>query len=394
MNSKKVLHSLKWGIIGGLVLSSVAFSHNTVAQTTLSVEEARVTKAKAAMPSVFNVVKSRVELFNEQLQQARNYTALTQVIIRHGQAIWRESVKLVAEHQVYDDRSLYWARLTMMKMLKESSVYQSLLSMQQERILARLERLTRGQEDIKFTKKADKKILITGFDPFFLDRNIKQSNPSGITALALDNLLLTKGTTTAEIQALMIPVRFADFDQGFIEELLAPHMKDVDMVVTISMGRKEFDLERFPGLRRSAKAPDNLNVYTGATKENPLVPMLNGKPLNGPEFVQFSLPVDAMQKATGQFKVIDNHQITTLEKGQFKPQVLSELSGQTSVEGAGGGYLSNEISYRSILLRDEHNPILPVGHIHTPRISGFDAETSKQISQQIKQMLTQAITEI
>ena len=381
-------------VLRAVCLSSIVLACSSYAQANLTVEEQRVPKAQKAMMSVFDVTNSRTEEFNAQLQQARNYTALTQVILRHGQALWRESVKLVSEHQVYDDRSLYWARLNMLSMLKQSKAFLALLPMQQEKLIARFERLTRGQQDVKFNQGADKKILITGFDPFFLDRNIKQSNPSGITALALDDILLTKDGVSAEIQALMIPVRFADFDQGFIEELLAPYMRDVDMVVTISMGRTEFDLERYPGLRRSAKAPDNLNVYTGASKENPLIPTLGGKPLSGPEFVQFSLPVRAMKKATGVYEVVDNHEITTIQKGQYKAKSLSELTSQTSVEGSGGGYLSNEISYRSILLRNSHNPILPVGHIHTPRIKGVDAVVSKDIAQQIKQMLTQAISEI
>ena len=377
-----------------ICFSGIIATSTAIAETNLTVEEARVEKAQTALAPVFRLTRERTAAFNEQLQKARSYTALTQVVLRHAPALWRESVELVSERQVYEDRGLYWARLHMMNLLKKAKSFQALLPMQQEKLINRLERLTRGKEDVKYTQNADKKILVTGFDPFFLDRNIAQSNPSGITALALDNLLLSKEGITAEIQSLMIPVRFADFDQGLIEEFLTPHMKDVDMVVTISMGRSEFDLERFPGLRRSAKAPDNLNVHTGANKNNPIVPLLDGKPLNGPEFVEFSLPVHAMKKATGKFEVIDNHQITTLEQGQFNAKSLKELSSQTSVEGAGGGYLSNEISYRSILLRNAHNPILPVGHIHTPRISGVDSEVSKDITQQIKQMLTQSISDI
>ena len=97
----------------------------------------------------------------------------------------------------------------------------------------------------------------------------------------------------------MVPVRYADFDQGEIESLLAPFyaLNSVDLISTLSMGRSDFDLEHFPGLRRSATAPDNVNVYTGANKTNPLVPSLVAAPLIGDEFVLFSLPYNAMMKA-------------------------------------------------------------------------------------------------
>jgi pyrrolidone-carboxylate peptidase len=293
----------------------------------------------------------------------------------------------------FDDRVLYWSRLEMSKLVKLSPVYASLLPTQQQDILWKLELLTRGQQDIKFDKGTNKKILVTGFDPFFLDRNIDQSNPSGVAALALDDLVINFEGKSAEIETLIVPVRFADFDQGMIEALLSPYYDQVDMIVTISMGRENFDLERFPGLRRSAKAPDNANIYTGADQKTPLVPQLNGKPLTSPEFVEFSLPVAAMQKAVGHYKINDNKNITTLT-GNRTANNLAELATETSVQGSGGGYLSNEISYRSIVLRNKLNVNLPVGHIHTPRIKAFEPETSKKVVEQIKQMLSFALTEI
>jgi len=358
-----------------------------------TVEELRIDNAKSEMPEVFKPLSERVKLFEKQINQARNLTALTQLVIRHANGLWKDGVKSFEQRQNFDDRSLYWARLQLSKAMRSSSAFQRLLPMQKSRLLWQMELLSRGQKDIRFNKRANKKILVTGFDPFFLDRHIGQSNPSGVAALALDDLLISKDGQSAEIEALIVPVRFADFDQGMIEELLQPYYKDVDMIVTISMGRSDFDLERFPGLRRSANAPDNLNVYTGATKKTPLKPFFNGKTLQGPEFVEFSLPVDVMGKVVGPYKVNDNAKVSTRE-GELVALSLAQLSESTSVEGSGGGYLSNEISYRSILLREKYNPVLPVGHIHTPRIKGFEPQKSEKIVKQIKQMLTQAITSI
>ncbi|MDO6446928.1 hypothetical protein Q4493_14230 [Colwellia sp. 1_MG-2023] len=366
---------------------------NEVDKSLLNVEELRIEKAKQQMPHVFESLTSRVEQYRTQINQARNLTALTQLTIRHGEKLWQEAVKSFDEVGRFDDRSLYWSRLQMREALQLSTAFQQLLPMQQQSLLWQLELLSRGKNDVKFDKGTDKKILITGFDPFFLDKNIDQSNPSGVAALALDDLVISRDGKSAEIEALIVPVRFADFDQGMIETLLAPYYRQVDMIITISMGREDFDLERFPGLRRSAQAPDNLNVFTGATPEKPLIPSFKGNNLPLDEFVEFSLPVTAMQKATGQFNINNNNAVTTLTK-KFNAQALSDLKTETSVQGSGGGYLSNEISYRSIILRNTINPVLPVGHIHTPKIKAYQPKKSASIVKQIKQMLTHTISAI
>jgi pyrrolidone-carboxylate peptidase len=360
--------------------------------TLLTVEEQRLEKAAQALPHVSARFDDVVDGFSAQLQKARNFTALTQLVLLHSRKLWRLAERDFDAKQDYDDRPLYWARLKMTKALRESAAFNKLLTMQQGKLLWKFELYSRGLADVKFNKNAKKRILITGFDPFFLDKNIAQSNPSGVAALALDDLFLGNKAFSAEIETLIIPVRFADFDQGIIETMLKPYIRHnkIDMVITVSMGRSNFDLERFPGLRRSAKAPDNLNAYTGADSQHPLVPLLRGEKLKGPEFVEFSLPAKKMQQAAGDYLIKDNRQVTTLTK-TFRPTSLKDLVGEISVQGSGGGYLSNEVSYRSILLRDKYAPMLAVGHIHTPKVTSYQAQTNQKIVQQIKAMLLEAI---
>lgn len=362
----------------------------------LTIEEQRIERALESIPNVSARLKPRVDAFTEQLTKASNYTILTQLTTRHGSGLWRDAKQAFNQLNDYDDRPLYWARLQMSKALRSSKAFVNLLASQRQKLLWTLELQSRGQADIAFDKKTDKKILLTGFDPFFLDRHIDQSNPSGVVALSLDDLVLSINGKTAEIEVLIVPVRFRDFDQGMIEELLTPYIQDqsVDMVLTVSMGRENFDLERYPALRRSAKAPDNLNVLTGATKTNPLVPKLKSSTLLGPEFVEFSLPITAMQKGEGNYLVNDNRKVSTLSGGEFNAQALANIVKQTSVSGSGGGYLSNEISYRSIVLRDSFNPTLPVGHIHTPRIKAFDQKVLIDIVNQSKSIITQGVAEL
>ena len=358
---------------------------------TLTVEELRVPSAVEAMP---NMLASQTPLIKDFGQQLSSEQALDKVISEFAKKLWQNNVSLIQKQADGDDRKLYWARLSMASALRQHPRFTQLSTEEQQQLMRQFEFISRGSEDVNFDEDATIKILVTGFDPFFLDRHITQSNPSGVSALMLDGKTININNKKAHIEALMIPVRFADFDQGMIESLLTPYMKDksVDYIFTISMGRKDFDIERFPGLRRSANAPDNLNVYTGANKSLPLIPRLYDKPLTGPEFVKFSLPVDVMKQAKTHYQVNDNKNIATLA-GKMTANSLSELANKVSVSGSGGGYLSNEISYRSIVLRNEFNPSLPVGHIHTPRIAAFEPETSNRIYQDILLMLEEVVSQ-
>ena len=394
--------------LGASALTS--FDSNSVSshKTELTIEEQRVEKAQQVMPmlkgyfdwSAFKIDWSKVSDF------AIAQRAMNQL----GDELWQYSKQQAQLGQIVDDRPLYWTRLAIHSFIKTTQ--NSFTQTELESLVEVFEKSSRGYSDMGYVKPTDKRIFLTGFDPFLLDRNLKQSNPSGLAALLLDGTVIeyhtvvagVKKTITAEINTVMVPVRYADFDQGEIENLLAPFyaLNSVDLISTLSMGRSDFDLEHFPGLRRSATAPDNVNVYTGANKTNPLVPSLLAAPLRGDEFVLFSLPYKAMMKAKGSYKINDNRGVTILvsrksasDKAEdITANSLSEITDKISVQGGGGGYLSNEISYRSIVLRNQLGSTIPTGHIHTPRISGFDAEINRKIITQIEGMLVQALAEI
>lgn len=365
----------------------------------LTIEEQRATKAQQAMP----VVKGYFDaaMFKASWLKVSDFATAQQSLLQLGDKLWQYSKAQVQSGKIVDDRPLYWTRLSILSFIKSSP--SSFSGAELAALLEVFENSSRGRSDLAYKQVTDKRILLTGFDPFLLDRNLKQSNPSGLAALLLDGTVIEykQGgkTVTAEINTAMIPVRYADFDQGEVESLLAPFyaLNSVDMIATISMGRSDFDLEHFPGLRRSATAPDNVNIYTGANKSNPLVPSLLTAPLVGDEFVLFSLPYQAMMKAKGPYKINDNRGVTILASGEAKDitaNSLAELTGKVAVQGGGGGYLSNEISYRSIVLRNRLGSTIPTGHIHTPRISGFDTKTNQAIIAQINAMLVQALAEI
>ena len=366
-------------------------SLNTLA-TPLTIEEARIEKATKVMPDVMSTFSTDINNFKNTWLKVTSYLGAEKLVAEYSKNMWLKAKKQISQSNSFDDRPLYWTRLLSSKILREQKPSFKITQPQQKALLNILEQGSRGRTELSYTQGTKKKILLTGFDPFLLDKNINQSNPSGVAALLMDGQIIQYKGITAEINTVMIPVRYEDFDQGTIEALLAPYyaLNNVDMIVTVSMGRKDFDLERFPGKRRSVTAPDNLNVLSGGSKTSPVISQLHDRPLPGDEFVEFSLPVQAMQQAIGPYKVINNNKITTLEK-TFKANNLTELEHQTAVSGSGGGYLSNEISYRSIRLKNQLNSDIPTGHIHTPRIQQFEPEVEKKIIMQISSMLEHSL---
>ena len=100
-----------------------------------------------------------------------------------------------------------------------------------------------------------------------------------------------------------------------------------------------------------------------------------------------------MQQATGKYPINDRHLVTTLE-GTFDAKSLDQLRWATAVRGGGGGYLSNEISYRSIRLRNKLGSTIPTGHLHTPRMPDFDKAMLEAIVAQVERMLRLSLSEI
>ncbi|MBT3710388.1 MAG: hypothetical protein HOG19_13160 [Gammaproteobacteria bacterium] len=397
-------------LFAGTSVRTMAMPETSTNAMSLTVEEARISKLRERHPEVADRYSDIVNQAKSSFDLAGDYEAMSLLTHHTGKKLWEAAKRTVAEQAILDDRSLYWSRLSLTAYLRASQLAVPLSSNQRISLIERLENSSRGRDSIEFTAGAVKKILVTGFDPFLLDKHIDQSNPSGIVALNLDGQTLTYGQASAEIQTVIFPVRFEDFDAGEVEQLIEPLLKtrQVDMIVTVSMGRTDFDLEHFPGRRRSSGSPDNLNVYSGGDETKPKIPLLNGAVIDGPEFLEFSLPYRAMQRVildakqdankqqgegTYPYLINDNRTITTLD-GTFEAKTLAELKDATAVQGGGGGYLSNEISYRSVRLAHKYQPLIPTGHIHTPRLERYDAEQLKTISDQVAEMIRYAIIEI
>ncbi|MFJ8056018.1 pyroglutamyl peptidase [Streptomyces sp. NPDC096142] len=310
--------------------------------------------------------------FGRALDGAHSYAQARRIVVREGTALWRRAVARAqgrgpagGDLSRDDDRPLYWARLGMTREVRGWEPGFGISARQRASLLSELEVTSRGQSSVRYPhEKGVKRILVTGFDPFTLDADIRISNPSGATALALDGTVIRTADGPARIETAVFPVRWADFADRSVERALRPYLPKVDLFTTVSQGRVgRFDVERTNGAWRGGY-PDNDNVSRTET-----VPVAD--PASQPQWTSTTLPYREMVAAdTGRFPVYDHTEVTEIPAGGTDPVVRPDgpTAGSTARAGGGGNYLSNEIAYRATLLRDRLglHDTLPGGHIHTP----------------------------
>ncbi|MFJ4618236.1 pyroglutamyl peptidase [Streptomyces sp. NPDC088812] len=338
------------------------------------VEEQRLDRAvprEILAASGFDTAAPRLA---RRLAAAPSLARARRVVAREGAALWRRAVDRAQGRGPAgeglsrdDDRPLYWARLALIREVRTWEPEFGLTEAQRAALLAGLERTSRGQDDIDFRRSGGeglKRVLVTGFDPFTLDQDIRISNPSGAAALALDGTVIETADGPARVETAVFPVRWGDFAEGTVERTLRPHLRHVDLFATVSQGRVgRFDVERTNGAWRGGY-PDNENVSRSET-----VPVAD--PASQPQWTTTTLPYREIVAAdTGRFPVLDNTGVTEIPAGGTAPVVRPDgpTPGSTARAGGGGNYLSNEIAYRATLLRDRLGlrGTLPGGHVHTP----------------------------
>ncbi|MER6089487.1 pyroglutamyl peptidase [Streptomyces bluensis] len=374
------------GILGLALLAGLAAPATASATGTSAapptVEERRLDRAapqEILRRSGFDTVAPG---FARALAGARSYAQAERIVVREGAELWRRAVDRAqgrgpagGDLSRDDDRPLYWARLGMTREVRGWEPEFGLSATGRARLLDKLEQTSRGQNAIRYPHGEDmKRVLVTGFDPFTLDRDVRISNPSGATALALDGTVIETADGPARVETAVFPVRWQDFaggtsqafgsGGGTVERTLRPHLPKVDLVTTVSQGRVgRIDIERTNGAWRGGFA-DNENLSRTET-----VPVAD--PASQPQWTSTTLPYARIVAAsTGRFPVYDNTSVTEIPAGGTGPVVRPDgpTPGSSARAGGGGDYLSNEIAYRATLLRDRlglHDR-LPAGHVHTP----------------------------
>ncbi|MCX4909048.1 pyroglutamyl peptidase [Streptomyces sp. NBC_00878] len=364
------ISTLGLALLAGLAAPPALAAEGPAAAPT--VEEQRLDRAapqEILARSGFDTVTPE---FVRELAKAGSYAEAKRVVAKQGARLWQRAVDraqgrgpAVGDLTRDDDRPLYWARLGMTREVRAWDPEFTLTETQRTSLLASLEQTSRGQNTIRYPHgKGVKRILVTGFDPFTLDRDIRISNPSGATALALDGTTIETADGPARVETAVFPVRWQDFAGGTVEQTLRPHLPHVDLFTTVSQGRVgRFDVERTNGAWRGGFG-DNENLSRTET-----IPVTD--PASQPQWTSTTLPYkDIVAASTGRFPVYDNTSVTEIPAGGTTPVVRPEgpTPGSTARAGGGGDYLSNEIAYRATLLRDRLGltASLPGGHVHTP----------------------------
>ncbi|MFD9568343.1 pyroglutamyl peptidase [Streptomyces sp. NPDC059982] len=325
-----------------------------------------------------------VRRFPAALCTVRDAAGAERLLDAWGEALWQAAVDRAQGRRPGgdlasgDDRPLYWARLAMTVRL---AGWQPAFPVDRAALTTRFEDASRGLTANEFRAAPGvRRIFVSGFDPFGLDAELRRANPSGSAALQLNGRRTTLADgTVAEFRAVVLPVRYADFDAGIVERAYGPRLaagpRSADMITSISQGYPGlFTLEAWAGRARSADPyPDNANALSGGTYDHPVTAPGMGP---GAEFLRTSLPTDAMTAVQAPYPVRLNTAVSEIPAGGTGPVDREDgpTPGSRAVAGGGGGYLSNEVAYRSNRLRLELRPDLPGGHLHTPVLTGLPAD--------------------
>jgi hypothetical protein len=318
--------------------------------------------------------------FSSDLCAAQSLVEVEELVARHGEALWELAVaRTQGEAQIgtidrYDDRPLYWARLHMTRALRQLEAPFELSGVQRNALVHILDRSSRGITTVEWPEDAGdaRRVMISGFDTYSLDQSLRNSNPSGATALQLDGRTLQTDAGPVVVQAVVFPVNWTDFDQGVVEDafgqVLVTGEDRADLIMTISQtSRGRMDVEQWAANARGGSPDNNRTMLFGPISRPSHWP----QPFDSPQWIETTLPYEAMIAAgTGPWPVVLNDGICEWPAGTFPvPSAVrcqddpSERS--TAASGPGGNYLSNESMYRSNRLRiGLQADDVPGGHLH------------------------------
>ncbi|MFC6015953.1 hypothetical protein ACFP2T_07075 [Plantactinospora solaniradicis] len=298
-----------------------------------------------------------------------------------GAELWRTAVdraqgkRWMGSIERYDDRPLYWSRLTGTRDLRQWTPRFAVTAAARASLLKTFEYASRGISSTDFSSSRKvTRVLVSGFDPYQLNGEIRRSNPSGASALQLDGQEYQVGDRTVQIQSVSLPVTWSGFDLGYVEDAFGPHLtrnsrERADLIMTISQGgRARMAIEQWAGAWRGGSA-DNNNEGTPE-----LVPPVTNwpQPSTNPEFIETTLPFQQMIDAgTTPWPTALNPRICEWT-GNTRPdptKVSCHDNGPSAdaqaQAGGGGNYLSNESMYRSNRLRLALGATdVPGGHLH------------------------------
>ena len=386
------------------------------------------------------------EAFTRALCRTDSLEVATRLAERKGEALWEAAARRAqspgavrGDLPASDDRPLYWTRVEPMAVLHQWAPRGGLTESERAELVDTFDKAARGMSTIDLPPGDDVlRVIVSGFDVYTLDggttgqapetvgNNIRHGNPSGATALALDGTTYrTDDGKVAHVEAYTLPVSYAEFERGYLEDTVGPFMepgpRQVDASITVSQaGGSQFNLEQW-NARYHGVSPGNDNVTPCPIKDDAFQLAVDNPACNSqvvdrwgggdeltdpPQWTTASLPIAEMIAAdTGAdvprppgdewpdesvaFGVVWNTSYTQFPdctSGELEdvnePSVtyppatppVPPADDSCSFSGGGGNYLSNESAYRNTLLRDRMGLDIPAGHIHTPDMQHFETD--------------------
>jgi len=331
-----------------------------------------------------------IDEFQEALCEANDLETTKSMVEEKGSELWENAIERAQNKNTegldrYDDRPLYWVRQHMTMFIRQWDPEFSLSENDRMELLKELEYSSRGINSIQFSDDDDvKRILVSGFDPYQLQDEVRRSNPSGAAALQLDGLEIDTENGPAIIQAVNLPVRWSDFDDGIVEDVFAPYLekgasKRADLIMTISQGgARQMAIEGFAG-RWQTGVDNEMASRSGVTPPVDHWPM----PSELPEFIETTLPIEEMVNAdTGPWRVYRNDQICEVIDSERICHTDGPTEGAEARSGGGGAYLSNESQYRSNRVRLGLGAVdMPGGHLHISSLEFYPSDKSMYIDE-------------
>jgi pyrrolidone-carboxylate peptidase len=322
-----------------------------------------------------------VARFTAELCRARSVTAARRLVAARGAELWRTAVaraqgtRPMGTIDRYDDRPLYWARLMGTRDLRRWRPAFAVTATDRAALVTSFDHAARGIGSTGFGEPGAVRVLVSGFDPYQLNEEIRRSNPSGAAALQLDGRRFTVGDRVVRVEAVSLPVTWSGFDAGVVEATFGPHLRTgapgrADVIMTISQGyRGVMAIEKWAGAWRGGFADNN---DEGQAEPVPPAPAPWTGPSPQPEFIETTLPAGAMIDAgTGPWPTMLNTQVCGWPAADRPTGRVrcwydeTPPAGTQAQSGGGGDYLSNESMYRANRLRLAIGATdLRGGHLH------------------------------
>ena len=348
------------------------------------------------------------------------YSNVKTLVEDSAEDIWNQAVSTVQANNNAnpDDRPLYWGRIKMQVALKSHPYFKGGLNNSDlDKLIELFEEKSRNYTGVDFSNApaGAKKILITGFDPFFLKDitdsvfgfikgNIRQSNPSGCVALALHNTLTQNGL--GYIQTMIVPVRYTDFDgsknrsfgqgKGIIEKHIKPWLDEVDMIITVSQaGVDDYNIDVFATATRGGLV-DNLSEKREFNTKSVSI--------SSSETIVTTLP-DEFEGSPSESIFFGEYNLTSSSSTLIATK--TNYPNSKVYYGPGGNYLSNEIFYRVAKLREEWitentisgqtPPTKPTGHFHISKLQethneDFNVTKTQSLLNKVLQAINKGVT--